>query len=91
MNKIISKNNNIKLLMDILTFLNEVPNRKYGDNYILASDLQKFIYDYDDTIFVLRTLKNDAMLAIKDKWDCSKGNVQDILLDQLRLIDSVIN
>lgn len=34
---------NIKLLEEILIFLNAVPNRKYGNNYLLASQLEELI------------------------------------------------
>jgi hypothetical protein len=35
--------NTIELLEKILIFLNVVPNRKYGDNYLLASQLEELI------------------------------------------------
>lgn len=35
--------NTIELLEKILIFLNVVPNRKYGDNYMLASQLEELI------------------------------------------------
>ena len=35
--------NNLKLFKEILKFLNAVPNRQYGDNYLLASELEEVI------------------------------------------------
>ena len=42
------KSENINLLKEILKFLNEVPNKKYGNNYSLASRLNEMIREYED-------------------------------------------
>jgi len=48
---------NLKLFKEILKFLNTVPNRKYGDNYLLASQLEELIEE--------EKIKNEFITKLK--------------------------
>ena len=58
--------NTIELLEKILIFLNAVPNRKYGDNYLLASQLESLIEE--------EKIKNELIAMVKqDKFPLNKS------------------
>jgi hypothetical protein len=65
--------NKTDLLKKILEFLNTVPNRKYGDNYQLCSELSKYIKEHKklekQTIAILKSLRLDAQMALDGDWD----------------------
>lgn len=53
-------NKDIELLEKVLVFLNKVPNRKYGDNYEMASSMDEYIKrrkDYNKYYSLEETLK----------------------------------
>jgi len=84
---------NKKLLNNILHFLNKVPNREYGDNYQLASELSIYIMEQDlllaETKRVLKTLKTDAKWALKGKW-VPEGEGMDGFECQITLINELL-
>lgn len=81
---------NQDLLKNILDFLNKVPNRKYGDNYQLASDLEIYIKEQRELLidikYVLKTLRSDAESALRDRWDRSNSGFE----CQIELINIVL-
>lgn len=80
----------ITLLKKIEKFLNQVPNRVYGDNYSLASQLRTLIEKEELAISVLQTIKLDAEMAISGEWDCSTDEGKEGFIYQIKLINRVI-
>ena len=89
------------LLKRILEFLNKVPNGKYGNNYQLASELEKWLQvkkkeecDADllvKTIHLLEGLKKDAEMAISGEWDCTtEEGIETGFNAQIELIDEIL-
>ena len=85
------RKSDVGLLKRILVFLNQVPNRKYGDNYQLASELTKLITSLEEITIEIKetfeTLKEDAEMALADNWDRS----DDGFLNQIEIIDEILN
>ena len=65
----------LELLQKVLDFLNQVPNRKYGDNYQLVEEFKNYCIRQctlrKEIKYTLKSLRKDAKWALKDKWDRS--------------------
>ena len=78
------------ILKDILRFLNDVPNNAYGDNYLLASRLEKLIEVLPEAITLLENLRKDALMALRGEWDPT-GEGQEGFEAQIILIDKTLS
>jgi hypothetical protein len=73
--------NAIELLEEILRFLNAVPNRKYGDNYLLASQLEELLVT--KKINLLKTGQELSEIINQDGDNVSDGEVIDQIVKYL--------
>lgn len=60
---------NKELLENILDFLNKVPNRKYGDNYQLASELEKLIKELESQDIMQIIVTDKIEKLVKEEFD----------------------
>jgi hypothetical protein len=83
---------NSELLKKLQKFLNAVPNRKYGDNYLLASELKKVTKLREEVIHTLSGIKEDTKLALDGRWDCTtQEGIETGFTAQIELIDEMLN
>lgn len=83
-------------MQKVQEFLNQVPNNKYGDNYLLASQFKEYITNtnvlFNNAIDILETIKSDAKMAIKGQWavDYTNNESMEGFNCQISLINSLL-
>ena len=82
--------NDIQVLEQVLKFLNEVPNNKYGDNYSLTSKLPSIIKRYSLSLSTLHILRVDAETGLNGEWDCTTDEGKEGFQCQIDLINKVL-